>query len=76
MPLYGQWKANIQGSTKSGCCAGPKPFVTDPVHVGADEVLAKDSAQSNAVIYGLIETAKENGLNPYAYLTDPPTQAS
>jgi len=76
MPLYGQWNAILEGSTKSACCAGPKPFVTNPVHVGADEVLAKDRAQPSAVIYGLIETAKENGLNPYAYLTVPPTQAS
>lgn len=26
-------------------------------------------ARSSAVIYSLVETAKENGLNPYAYLT-------
>ena len=27
-----------------------------------------DGAQSSAVIYSLIETAKENGLDPYRYL--------
>jgi transposase len=27
------------------------------------------SAEASAVIFSIIEAAKENGLNPYAYLT-------
>lgn len=46
---------------------GVKPFV-----MGRKNWLfanTEGGAQSSAMIYGLIETAKENGLDPYRYLT-------
>jgi len=44
-----------------------KPFV-----IGRKNFLFANTprgAESSAVIFSIIETAKENGLNPYAYLT-------
>ena len=44
-----------------------KPFV-----IGRKNFLfcnTPGGAQASAIIYSIIETAKENGLNPYAYLT-------
>lgn len=43
-----------------------KPFV-----IGRKNFLFANSplgAQSSAIVYSLIETAKENGLDPYGYL--------
>ena len=60
---------NRSGSAEKAVCpslSGVKPFV-----MGRKNFLFANTprgAQSSAVIYSLIETAKENGLDPYRYL--------
>ena len=52
----------------------PDPVSAHVEFIEGNNVLRKvvadtaGSAQSSAVIYSLIETAKENGLDPYRYL--------
>ena len=48
------------------CRAQHKAFCNEPEELAFFHTPA--GAQSSAVIYGLIETAKENDLDPYRYL--------
>ena len=60
--------SNVSSSTAVGRIKSAiKPFV-----IGRKNWLFADSprgAKASATIYSLVETAKENGLNPMAYLT-------
>ena len=54
---------------------GPKGPATARLHKGygarppSTRPNTPKGARSSAVIYSVVETAKENGLNPFAYLT-------
>lgn len=47
----------------------PASFETSGVHFFIDIYTSLSGAEANAIIYSIIETAKEHGLNVYKYLT-------